>query len=74
MAKRKPQTYYFKTVADMHAVPLEKLDWFCEDLRLWLTLHRMADAQKLTITTARDVFGWKDDNCHNARLIVTVKK
>lgn len=62
-------TYEFRTVAEMHAIPVEKIGAFCEDLRLWLTIHRLAEADKLRATTPLDVFGWIDDGRHK----ITVK-
>ena len=52
----------------MHAVPMDKLDWFCEDLRLWLKLQRMADASGVKVTSERKVFCWIDDERHNVRI------
>lgn len=74
MAKKKPQTSYFKTILDMQAIPADKVDLFCEDLRLWLRLHRMADEAGIPVTTPRNVFGWIDDGRHNARIDVTIKQ
>jgi hypothetical protein len=41
--KKKAETFYFKTVADMHRVPIEKLDAFVLDLKLWLQMHRVVE-------------------------------
>lgn len=66
MPRKKPVTYEFRTVADMQAVPVEKLGAFCEDLRLWLTIHRIAEATgELKAHTPLDVFGWIDDGRHD---------
>lgn len=71
--KSKRQTHYFKTISDLHAIPAEKVDMFCEDLRLWLRLHRMADAAGLPASTPTDTFGWIDDGRHDIKITVTVK-
>lgn len=81
MAKKKP--HFFSTVSDMRALPTDKIDHFCEDLRLWLHMHKQAEAiQKqiddalgggvmtLHITTPTESFGWIDDGRHDARIKV----
>lgn len=71
----KPKTYSFATVADMHAIPLDKIEAFCTDLRLWLQQHRLyeqanAELRKagspvtLAVTTPTEVFVWIDDGKH----------
>jgi hypothetical protein len=77
MAKKKPITYHFRTVEEMHAIPMDKLDNFCRDLSLWLMVHRIADANstedvKIKSGT-RDVFGWIDDCKHDVRVNIKVK-
>jgi hypothetical protein len=68
-------TKEFRTVEDMQSVPLEKLGMFCEDLRLWLSLHRLSDAEKdLRITSPRDVFGWIDDGRHDLKISLSIKQ
>jgi hypothetical protein len=72
------KTTYFETVNDMHAVPLEKVDAFCEDLRLWLRTHRMVDglgpdiAKAVQVRTPTHRFGWIDDGEHNVNLKIEV--
>lgn len=73
--KKRPTTYYFKTVADMQAVPIDKLEAFTTDLRLWLELHRIADASgALKATTPTDVFAWIDDGKHDVRVNISIAK
>lgn len=67
-------TQHFRTVADMAAVPLDKIDAFCEDLRLWLTMRALCASVPATVATLvdPDVFGWIDDGKHDTNLrIVT---
>jgi hypothetical protein len=70
--KKAPQPQYFTTVADMHSVPLEKLGMFCEDLRLWLSIHRLAEAEAMRMTTPADTFGWVDDGKHDVKLNIKI--
>jgi hypothetical protein len=72
MAKT-PKAQMFRTVEDMHAIPLEKIDHFCQDLALWLSLHRVAELTNaeqsmVKVTSPRDVFGWVDDGKHDVNL------
>jgi hypothetical protein len=63
--------YHFRTVEDMHAVPAEKIDHFCRDLALWLTMHKLVEAidcAAIKVTSPRDVFGWIDDGKHDANI------
>jgi hypothetical protein len=68
--------FYFRTVEDMHAVPAEKIDHFCHDLALWLTMHKLVDAidcAAIKVTSTRDVFGWIDDGKHDANITLRVR-
>lgn len=71
MAK-KTRSLYIKTITDMHAIPADKVDLFCEDLRLWLRLMRMAEDEGMKTTSARDVFQWIDDGRHNVKINITM--
>lgn len=72
----------FRTVAEMQAIPLDKIDAFCEDLRLWLTMMRLADAglaemppelkDAIRLVSPRDVFGWIDDGKHDANIHIRI--
>lgn len=70
---------FFKTVTDMRTVPADKIDHFCEDLRLWLHMHKQVEelhaqlgelAYMVKIKTPIDAFGWVDDNKHDATIKV----
>lgn len=67
-------TQYFKTVADMAAVPAEKIDAFCEDLRLWLHVHkclaRIEQDTNVRVVSETDTFGWIDDGKHDVSVTV----
>lgn len=74
----KPKTQYFNTVAEMLAVPDEKIDHFCEDLRRWLHLRKgvskVQDAVRglVEIQTPIPGFGWVDDGKHEANIRIEV--
>lgn len=77
MAKKKPQA--IRTVWDMRAIPESKIDHFCEDLRLWLHMHKqverirhelLAAGVDLKVTTPTEVFDWIDDGRHDANITV----
>jgi hypothetical protein len=77
MAKKKHQTFYFKTIAELHAIPADKVDNFCRDLALWLMVHRIAEAhsdENVKIKgTSPDVFGWIDDGRHDVKVSINLK-
>lgn len=73
----KQEAAYYRTVSEMRAVPADKIDNFCEDLRLWLHMHKQVDDIRaalgplehvVQVTSADDAFGWVDDNKHDARI------
>ena len=69
-------TFKFRTVEDMHAVPFEKIDHFCHDLALWLQLHKLveiSDTPSLRVTSPRDEFGWVDDGKHDININLKVR-
>lgn len=74
----KPETTFYRTVTEMRGVPSEKIDHFCEDLRLWLHMHaQIAELQaaiggiaKINITSPVDTFGWIDDGRHDVTIRV----
>ena len=69
-------TFKFRTVEDMHAVPFEKIDHFCHDLALWLQLHKLveiSDTPSLRVTSRRDEFGWVDDGKHDININLRVR-
>lgn len=71
MPKKKPTTYYFRRIEDLHAIPLEKIEAFTIDLKLWLQQHRILELTgkgALRATTPTDVFGWIDDGRHDVRV------
>lgn len=37
-------TFHFRTIEELHAIPLEKIDHFCHDLALWLTVHKVVES------------------------------
>lgn len=76
MSKKKPEPDVFRTVADMHRVPIEKLDAFTTDLRLWLQAHRLAELRPghVRIASPTDAFGWIDDGKHDVRVKVTFQQ
>ena len=72
---------FFTTVSDMRAVPAEKIDHFCEDLRLWLHMHKQVEqiqaelgplAAGLKIMSPTEAFGWVDDGRHDARIQINL--
>lgn len=76
MAK-KHQTFKFRTIEELHAIPIEKIEHFCRDLGLWLTLNKIAEAHtsdQIKVTTPRDVFGWIDDGKHDVNLTIKIKE
>jgi hypothetical protein len=77
MPKKKPPVFYFRTVSEMHAIPLEKIEAFTIDLKLWLQQHRIAELTGkgwLTVATPTDVFGWIDDGRHDVKVHLTVSE
>lgn len=77
MAKKKPTTYQFRTISELHAIPAEKVDNFCRDLALWLMVHRIAEAHsddnvKIKVTSP-EVFGWIDDGKHDVNVRIDLK-
>jgi hypothetical protein len=72
MAKAKVQTHTFATVQDMHNVPLEKIDLFCEDLRLWLKLNALAKQSGLAVKSPTAEFAWIDDGKHDIGVNIRV--
>jgi hypothetical protein len=77
-----PEAQLFTTITDMRAVPTEKIDAFCEDLRLWLHMHKHIEAVsaesekvlgvKLAILSPTSAFAWIDDGRHDANINVTI--
>lgn len=72
------EVQWFSTTTDMLAVPADKIDAFCEDLRLWLHMHaEFAQLSEqcgvvVTVTSRTDAFGWVDDGKHDARVSIEV--
>lgn len=64
-----PEPQFFRTVAEMHTVPSDRLHAFCVDLELWLQAHQRVGLSK--VTTPTDVFGWLDDGRHEMRLVLS---
>lgn len=62
----------FRSVTDMHQVPVDKLQAFTTDLALWLQMHRLSEEHGVTVVTPRDVFGWLDDGRHDVTVRVDV--
>lgn len=65
--------YRFRTIQDLRAIPAEKIDALCEDLRLWLHHMRHAetfaaaesnDLVNVVVTSPMDEFQWIDDGKH----------
>lgn len=76
---KKHKVYKFRSVQDMQAVPLEKIDHFCRDLALWLSVCKIADqasdeTTQVKITTPRDEFGWIDDGKHDVNLNIKIRQ
>lgn len=68
------KTYEFETIADLHQIPLEKIPALCEDLKLWLSVVRLAEMENPPMTVKnRDVFSWVDDNRHVVDLRINIK-
>lgn len=68
-----PTVYEFRTIENLHSIPLEKIPAFCEDLRLWLSLIRLAEKElPAGKVKNREVFGWIDDNRHDVNLKITI--
>lgn len=76
--KASPEVYEFRTIEDLHKIPVEKIEHFCQDLASWLTIHRLAadipaELQGLLkVTTPTDVFEWIDDGKHDINLNIKV--
>lgn len=70
MSDHTPAAVEFRTVEDLHRVPIDKIQAFTTDLALWLQLHRLVDAHGLPVTGCRDVFGWVDDGRHDVTLTI----
>jgi hypothetical protein len=76
----KPAAKHFTTVTDMRAIPADKIDHFCEDLRLWLHMHahiaavaaEVGNEMLLKVLTPTESFGWIDDGRHDANINVTI--
>lgn len=75
MAKKKPDTYQFRTINELHAIPMDKIEHFCRDLALWLTICKISELTDgvTKVTTPLDVFGWVDDGKHNVNLNIKVR-
>lgn len=72
--KKKRNVIAFKTIGELHALPLEKIDAFCTDLALWLKIHKVTEAQEgIKARTPRDQFDWIDDGKHNINVTLHVK-
>ena len=82
MSETKHEPQYFATVDEMHAIPEDRIDIFCEDLRIWLRTHRSIDkvlaelptemAEAIYLRSPRDRFGWIDDGEHNMSIKFSV--
>lgn len=68
--RRAAPVHYFKKIADLQLVPLDKLDHFLMDLKAWLISIKHAKALGHKITTPTDVFGWQDDGKHEVQWMV----
>jgi hypothetical protein len=69
--KKKPLVHFFRTIEDLHAIPLEKIEAFTIDLKLWLQQLRIVELTGkgvMKVTTPTDVFGWIDDGRHDVRV------
>ncbi len=52
----------FKTISDLHSIPIEKVDLFCADLALWLKLYRTIESMPIKSNdTKPSEFHWLDD-------------
>ena len=72
--KKKANVIEFRTIGELHCLPLEKIEMFTKDLALWLQIHKVAEMNdSLKATTPRDVFAWIDDGKHNVRINVSLK-
>ncbi len=69
MAKKKAVRINFRTIEDLHVVPLEKIDAFVTDLRMWLLLSRATEVHG-AIQKNRDTFKWVDDGKHDIDLAI----
>jgi hypothetical protein len=69
-----PQRYQFRTIEDLHVVPLEKLEAFVIDLKAWLAIQRVAEARGgvFQTTSPRDCFEWIDDGKHDVNVTITL--
>lgn len=77
-----PAPQFFRTFVEMCAVPSNKIDAFCEDLRLALHMRaQVAEIQAslgpelsgaIKITSPSDAFGWVDDGRHDANIRITL--
>lgn len=59
---------FFRTVAEMHAIPKEKVSAFVLDLALWLQQHRLVHELTGRLGADPDVFGWMDDGRHEVQV------
>jgi hypothetical protein len=66
--------YKFKTIEDLHVVPLDKIPALCRDLELWLSVIRIAESESEFKVKNRSTFGWIDDNRHDVNITVTVNQ
>ncbi len=75
MAKKKPDVYEFRTVAELHAIPIDKIDNFCRDLALWLAICKVGELTDgaTRVTTPLDMFKWIDDGQHNVNLNIKIR-
>lgn len=79
--EQKAPPRFFTTVTDMRELPAEKIDHFCEDLRLWLHMHKQVEeiqaqigqSVRIEVTTRTDAFGWIDDNRHDANIKIDLQ-
>lgn len=75
MAKKKAPVIEFRTIGELHAIPLEKIDHFCRDLALWLQIHKVTEhVEGVTARTPRDMFAWIDDGKHDISVNIHVKQ
>ena len=74
MAKKKPNVVEFRTIGELHAIPADKVEYFCRDLAMWLLYNKIPDTQAgVKVTSPRDVFRWIDDGMHKVNVSINVK-
>lgn len=75
-----PPIHTFRTISDLHSIPLEKIEDFCKDLALWLGVCRLTEDLNakteggIKMTSPQDEFTWIDDGKHDVDIKLKIQE